>query len=126
MWAAKVTLNLALFLLATRNGLQRGRELREASQRHHDGLHDEDQGRQADALVVRGRRLALAVRLELRDVRKVYESGHEEVVALDHASLTVESDEIVALVGPSGSGKTTLLSIAGGLLTPTDGEVIAS
>lgn len=61
--------------------------------------------------------------LELRDVRKVYESGHEEVVALDHATLTVESDEIVALVGPSGSGKTTLLSIAGGLLTPTDGEV---
>jgi len=61
--------------------------------------------------------------LDLRDVRKVYESGHEEVIALDHASLQVESDEIVALVGPSGSGKTTLLSIAGGLLTPTSGEV---
>jgi hemin transport system ATP-binding protein len=27
-------------------------------------------------------------------------------------------------VGPSGSGKTTLCSIAGGLLTPTDGTVI--
>ncbi|MGI9603841.1 MAG: ABC transporter ATP-binding protein [Acidimicrobiales bacterium] len=61
--------------------------------------------------------------LELRDVRKVYQSGDDEVIALDHSSLTVGDDEIVALVGPSGSGKTTLLSISGGLLTPTDGSV---
>ena len=33
-------------------------------------------------------------------------------------------DEIVALVGPSGSGKTTLCSIAGGILSPTAGQVI--
>ena len=51
--------------------------------------------------------------LELRAVRKVYEVGDTEVVALDHAELTIESGEIVALVGPSGSGKTTLCSIAG-------------
>lgn len=62
--------------------------------------------------------------LELRDVRKVYRSGDAEVVALDHATLTVADDEIVALVGPSGSGKTTLLSIAGGLLSPTSGTVV--
>ena len=37
---------------------------------------------------------------------------------------TVDADEIIALVGPSGSGKTTLCSIAGGLLTATDGSVI--
>jgi len=61
--------------------------------------------------------------LELRAVRKVYEVGDTEVVALDHAELTIESGEIVALVGPSGSGKTTLCSIAGGLLTPTSGTV---
>ncbi len=61
--------------------------------------------------------------LQLEDVRKVYRSGDDEVVALDHATLAVGDDEIVALVGPSGSGKTTLLSIAGGLLTPTEGSV---
>lgn len=61
--------------------------------------------------------------LELSDVRKVYGHGDNEVVALDHATLTVADDEIVALVGPSGSGKTTLLSIAGGLLSPSDGAV---
>lgn len=61
--------------------------------------------------------------LELRDVRKTYHSGDEEIVALDHATLTVDDGEMVALVGPSGSGKTTLLSIAGGLLSPTNGTV---
>jgi putative ABC transport system ATP-binding protein len=61
--------------------------------------------------------------LVLENVRKVYTSGEDQVVALDHASLTVDRGEMVALLGPSGSGKTTLLSIAGGLLTPTEGTV---
>jgi putative ABC transport system ATP-binding protein len=62
--------------------------------------------------------------LDLVDVRKVYRSGGQEIVALDHATLAVDRDEIVALLGPSGSGKTTLLSIAGGLLTATSGRVV--
>jgi len=61
--------------------------------------------------------------LEMSDIRKVYEQGDAEIVALDNATITVGDDEIVALVGPSGSGKTTLLSIAGGLLAPTSGSV---
>jgi len=62
--------------------------------------------------------------LDLRDVRKVYGTGQNEVVALDHATFSVGDDEVVVLLGPSGSGKTTLLSIAGGLLTPTEGAVV--
>jgi putative ABC transport system ATP-binding protein len=62
--------------------------------------------------------------LQMTDVRKVYRMGDDEVVALDHATLTIDSDEIIALVGPSGSGKTTLCSIAGGILSPTEGEVV--
>jgi putative ABC transport system ATP-binding protein len=69
---------------------------------------------------------ASATVLCLRDVRKVYPTGDEEVVALDHASLDLAPAEIVALVGPSGSGKTTLCSIAGGILTPTAGEVVVA
>lgn len=61
--------------------------------------------------------------LRMDGVRKVYGDGDSEVVALDHASLTLGADEIVALVGPSGSGKTTLCSIAGGILSATDGRV---
>jgi putative ABC transport system ATP-binding protein len=67
---------------------------------------------------------ATAPALRLVGVRKTYPAGDDEIVALDHADLEVGADEIVALVGPSGSGKTTLCSIAGGLLTPTDGEVV--
>lgn len=62
--------------------------------------------------------------LEMRDVRKVYPMGDDEVVALDRATLTVGADEMLALVGPSGSGKTTLCSIAGGILSATEGQVI--
>jgi putative ABC transport system ATP-binding protein len=64
----------------------------------------------------------LALRMER--VSKIYSVGDAEVVALDQVDLTVDADEIIALVGPSGSGKTTLCSIAGGLLTATDGSVV--
>ena len=63
--------------------------------------------------------------LQLNDVRKVYTMGDgSQVVALDHATLTLGSDEMVALVGPSGSGKTTLCSIAGGILSATEGKIV--
>ncbi|MGB5756712.1 MAG: ABC transporter ATP-binding protein [Acidimicrobiales bacterium] len=62
--------------------------------------------------------------LVMSDVRKVYQVGDTEIVALDHAELTVAADEIVALVGPSGSGKTTLCSIAGGILSASAGSVV--
>ncbi|MBM3692203.1 MAG: ABC transporter ATP-binding protein [Actinobacteria bacterium] len=62
--------------------------------------------------------------LVLQNVRKTYPSGDSEIVALDRANLEVPDDQILALVGPSGSGKTTLLSIAGGLLSATEGHVV--
>jgi len=63
--------------------------------------------------------------LQMTGVRKVYTMGDgSDVVALDHATLTLASDEMVALVGPSGSGKTTLCSIAGGILSATEGTIV--
>lgn len=61
--------------------------------------------------------------LQVRDVTKVYGSGHTAVTALEAATLSVDANEFVALLGPSGSGKTTLISIIGGLLAPTGGSV---
>lgn len=61
--------------------------------------------------------------LQVRDVSKVYGSGHTAVTALDAATMSVEQGQFVALLGPSGSGKTTLISIIGGLLAATSGTV---
>ena len=61
--------------------------------------------------------------LQVRDVRKVYGSGHTEVVAVSDATMAVEEGEFVSLLGPSGSGKTTLISIIGGLLSASTGSV---
>ena len=52
-----------------------------------------------------------AVLVEVRDLRKSYRRGPEEVHALAGADLTLRVGEVVALMGPSGSGKTTLLNV---------------
>ena len=57
------------------------------------------------------------------EVSKVYGSGHTEVRAVDHVSLSLEVGDIVLVMGPSGSGKTTLLTMIGGLLRPTKGKI---
>jgi putative ABC transport system ATP-binding protein len=59
--------------------------------------------------------------VELRDVCKVYRLGGEEIRALDHVSLDIESGEFISVIGPSGSGKSTLMHILGCLDTPTSG-----
>ncbi|WP_040227199.1 ABC transporter ATP-binding protein [Bhargavaea cecembensis] len=61
--------------------------------------------------------------LQLNEVTKTFGSGRTEVQALKKTTLEVARGEVVAIIGPSGSGKSTLLTIAGGLQTPTDGEV---
>jgi putative ABC transport system ATP-binding protein len=63
-------------------------------------------------------RLVNAARLH-----KSYRRGSESVHALEGASLTLNSSEVVGLIGPSGSGKTTLLNVLSGWETPERGEI---
>jgi sulfonate transport system ATP-binding protein len=63
--------------------------------------------------------------LEVRNVTRVFaDQAGEDLLVLDHFSLTVEKSEIVGIVGPSGCGKSTLLRLLAGLDEPEDGTLL--
>ena len=64
--------------------------------------------------------------LEVRELKKYYGEGENQVKALDGVSLSVEKGEFLAVVGTSGNGKSTLLHMMGGLDTPTSGQVVVA
>lgn len=64
--------------------------------------------------------------LQLNNISKSYKDGEQQNDILKDVSLSVKPGEFIAIVGPSGSGKSTFLSIAGALLSPTDGSVAIS
>ncbi|MBM3795343.1 MAG: ABC transporter ATP-binding protein [Acidobacteria bacterium] len=61
--------------------------------------------------------------IQVRDLRKVYQSGDVPVEALRGVSLDVRRGEFLAVVGPSGSGKSTLFHVLSGLTPATAGSV---
>ncbi|MCT0056023.1 ABC transporter ATP-binding protein [Lactococcus lactis subsp. lactis] len=61
--------------------------------------------------------------LKMENVKKSFGSGHNEIQALKGIVLAVNQGEFVSIIGPSGSGKSTFLTIAGGLQSPTSGNI---
>ncbi len=61
--------------------------------------------------------------LNVNHISKSYRTGGETVSVLQDISMSVEQEEMVAVMGPSGSGKTTLLHILSGMDTPDEGNV---
>ncbi|MDY7104247.1 MAG: ABC transporter ATP-binding protein [Actinomycetota bacterium] len=62
--------------------------------------------------------------LQLRGITKTYADGDGTIRALVDVDVAVAAGELVGVMGPSGSGKSTLLNIAGGLESPSAGEVV--
>jgi putative ABC transport system ATP-binding protein len=68
--------------------------------------------------------ISTGVVFEAHGVRKVYQTGELDVVALHGVDISLHAGELVCLLGASGSGKSTLLNILGGLDVPTSGNLI--
>lgn len=62
--------------------------------------------------------------ISLKDIKKSYFLGKQELPVLKDIDLIIRRNEYVALMGPSGSGKSTLMNIIGCLDTPTSGQYI--
>jgi len=60
--------------------------------------------------------------VSVRGLGKTYRGG---LVALKHVDLSIRRSEIFALLGPNGAGKTTLINIICGIVTPSEGSVVA-
>ena len=63
------------------------------------------------------------MRIEAKDLSKVYGNGENRVVALDKVNLEINANDFISIMGPSGSGKSTLLHLLSGLDRPTFGTL---
>lgn len=60
---------------------------------------------------------------EVRDLRRVYRSRGNAIVALEGVSFDVVAGQRLGIVGESGSGKSTLVRLMAALDVPTSGQV---
>lgn len=61
--------------------------------------------------------------LRVEHLKKVYQTGKQDLVLFDDLSFDLGKGEMLAIIGESGTGKSTLLHILGALDTPNAGEI---
>lgn len=62
--------------------------------------------------------------MSVEDVSVTFTRAGSTVDALKDVDLSLREGEFVALLGPSGCGKSTLLTCMGGLMAPTQGQIV--
>ena len=61
--------------------------------------------------------------ISVRNLKKVFKIGENEVPALNGLDFDIYQGEFIAIVGTSGSGKSTCLNMLAGLEKPSEGEI---
>lgn len=61
--------------------------------------------------------------LNIKNLKKIYHTKDEEILAVDNFSYSLLEGDFVSIVGPSGCGKSTILSILCGLVDKSDGDI---
>ncbi len=62
-------------------------------------------------------------KLELRNLKKSFPRGKEDIPVVHDMSLSIPNLEFLAIIGPSGCGKSTLLRLIDGLIPGDSGEI---
>jgi len=68
----------------------------------------------------------MAKAIQINNLKKVFSAKGKSanITAIENISLEVNTGEFVAVVGPSGCGKSTLLKLIGGILKPSNGNIL--
>lgn len=61
--------------------------------------------------------------IKAKNLTKIFQSGDQQIIALDNLTFSVPAGQFLTVTGKSGSGKSTLLYQLGLLDLPTSGEV---
>ena len=61
--------------------------------------------------------------LDIKNLRKIYHTKNDEILAVDDFSYCLEEGEFISIVGPSGCGKSTILSILCNLIDYSSGNI---
>ena len=65
------------------------------------------------------------IAIEVKNLCKSFQKGRSfQSLAINRINMTVEAGQIVSIMGPSGCGKSVLMKMLGGILVPTEGEII--
>jgi NitT/TauT family transport system ATP-binding protein len=62
--------------------------------------------------------------LKVQNLKKIYHTKNEEILAVEDFSFELNKGEFVAIVGPSGCGKSTILKILCSLDSKSSGNII--
>lgn len=58
--------------------------------------------------------------IEIRNVTKHFDN----IIAVDHVSVTIKEGNVFGLIGTNGAGKSTVLRLATGIYRPDEGEIL--